>query len=66
VYDRKTLLELCTKQILMRDEDIEEARIKKDYRYREGKEYFDATYQIRSKPITKDNLVLAYDVKLMD
>jgi hypothetical protein len=44
VCDRKTLLELCTKQILIRDEDIEEAQIKKDYRYREGKEYFDATY----------------------
>jgi len=32
------------KQILIRDKDIEEARIKKDYRRREGKEYFDTTY----------------------
>jgi hypothetical protein len=59
-------LELRTKQILIRDEDIEEVWIKKDYRRREGKEYFDTTYQIRSKPIIKDDLVLAYDVKLMD
>ena len=66
VCDRKTLLELRTKQMLMRDEDVEEARMKKDRRRREGKEYFDATHQIRSKPIAKDDLVLAYDVKLMN
>jgi hypothetical protein len=66
VCDRETLLELRTKQMQMRDEDIEEARMKKDRRRREGKEYFDSTHQIRLKPIAEKDLVLAYDVKLMD
>jgi RNase H-like domain found in reverse transcriptase/Integrase zinc binding domain len=66
VCDRETLLEMRTKQMQMRDEDVEEARMKKDRRRREGKEQFDATHQIRSNPISEKDLVLAYDIKLMD
>jgi hypothetical protein len=38
VCNRETLLEIYIKQIQIRDKDIKEARMKKDRRYREGKE----------------------------
>jgi hypothetical protein len=50
----------------IRDKDVKEARMKKDRRRREGKEQFDATHQIYSNPISEKDLVLAYNIKLMD
>ena len=49
--DRATLLELRAKQLEMRDEDLQESKLRKDRRRIEGKEYFDATHQIRTAPI---------------
>jgi len=66
VHDRSTLLELRARQLMMRDEDIEEARLKKDRRRYEGKENFDLRHQIRPAPIKEGDLVLAYDIKLID
>ena len=66
VHDRSKLLELRARQIEMRDEDLEESRLKKNRRRAEGQEYFDATHQIRKSPIKEEDLVLAYDVKLID
>jgi hypothetical protein len=50
----------------MQDEDVQESRLRKDRRLKEGKEHFDATHQIRATPIGEGDFVLAYDVKLMD
>jgi hypothetical protein len=66
VHDRSTLLELRARQLMMRDEDIEEARLKKDRRRYEGKENFDLRHQIRPAPIKEGDLVLAYNIKLID
>ena len=66
VHDRSKLLELRARQIEMRDEDLEESRLKKNRRRTEGQEYFDATHQIRKSPIKEKDLVLAYDIKLID
>jgi DNA primase len=60
------LLEIYIKQIQIRDKNIKEARIKKDRRYWKGKEQFDTTYQIRLKPISERDLVLIYNIKLMN
>ena len=66
VVDRETLLMLRTKQIMMRDEDIEESRLRKDRRRRESKEYFDDHHQIRTEPLKEMDLVLVYDIQHMD
>ena len=66
VHDRSKLLELRARQVEMRDEDLEESRLRKNRRRIEGQEYFDATHQIRKSPIKEKDLVLAYDVKLID
>jgi hypothetical protein len=66
VHDRSTLLQLRTRQLEMRDEDIEESRLRKNRRRAEGKAYFDAIHQIRRKPIQAGDLVLVYDVKNID
>lgn len=42
VHDRAELLELRTRQIEMRDEDMEESRLKKERSRKQGQAYFDA------------------------
>ena len=64
--DRAKLLELRARQIQMRDEDIEESRHRKNRRRAEGQEYFDSRHQIRKTPIEAKDLVLVYDIKLID
>ena len=66
VHDRETLLKLRTQQFMMRDADVEEARLKKDRRRREGKEYFDDHHQIKPEPLKKGDMVLVYDIQPMD
>ncbi len=66
VDSREKLLELRVRQILMRDEDVEESRLRKERRRLEGKEYFDAHHQIRKRAIKEKDFVLVYDVKDMD
>lgn len=66
VHDRAELLEMRTRQIEMRDEDMEESRLRKERSRKKGQEYFDAHHQIRKEPIREGDFVLAYDVKLID
>jgi len=66
VLDRETLLLYRTRQIMMRNEDLEESRLRKDRRRREGKEYFDNHHQIRKEPLKVGDLVLVYDIQHMD
>jgi hypothetical protein len=61
VTDRSKLIELRAKQFLVRNENAEEARLKKTRRRQEGKEYFDAHHNIRSRPFQKDDIVLRHD-----
>ena len=66
IQDRASLLAMRARQIEMRDEDIEEARLRKDRRRELGKEYFDSHHRIRKSKIGVGDTVLAYDVNLMD
>ena len=66
VYNRVELLEMRIRQIEIRDEDMEESRLRKKRSRKKGQEYFDAYYQIRKELIRERDFVLAYDVKLIN
>lgn len=66
VHDRTTLIELRARQLQMRDEDLEEAMLRKERLRKEGQERFDANHQIRKDPIKAGDIVLSYDTKLID
>jgi hypothetical protein len=59
--DRAELLALRTRQLLGRDEDLEEVRLRKQRKRMEGKEAFDRTHQIRQEEIKEGDLVLRHD-----
>ena len=64
--DRGKLLELRARQFLMRDADIQEAVHRKNRKRKESAAYFDSTHRLRKGEITEGDLVLTYDVRLMD
>src|SRR3979490_98374 len=61
VRDRAELLALRTRQLLGRDEDLEEVQLRKQRKHIEGKEAFDRTRQIRQKEIKEGDLILRHD-----
>ena len=64
--DTAELLALRARQIEMREEDVEEARHRKNRRRREGQEDFDRRHNIRPEPLAEGDLVLAYDLQRID
>ena len=58
VQDRAELLMLRTRQLLGRDEDLEEVQLWKQRKRLESKEAFDRTRQIRYTEIKEGDLVL--------
>jgi hypothetical protein len=61
VRDRAELLALRTRQLMGRDEDLEEVRLRKQRKRMEGKDSFDRTHQIHHTEIKKGDLVLRHD-----
>ena len=61
VQSRAELLALRTRQLMGRDEDLEEVRLRKQRKRMEGKEAFDQTRQIRHAEIKEEDLVLKHD-----
>src|SRR5271156_2276166 len=61
VRDRAELLALRTRQLMGRDEDLEEVRLRKQRKRMEGKDSFDRTHQIRHIEIKEGDLVLRHD-----
>ena len=64
--DRAKLLELRSRQLLMREADVQEAIHRKNRKRKEGSEYFDSKHRIRKADIEKGDLVLAFDIHLVD
>jgi hypothetical protein len=54
-------LALHSRQLLGRDEDLEEVQLQKQRKRMEGKDSFDRTQQIRQAEIKKEDLVLKHD-----
>jgi hypothetical protein len=50
----------------MRDADVQEAIHRKNRKRKEGAVYFDNNHRIRKGDILKGDLVLAYDIQLVD
>jgi len=61
VTGRAELLALRTRQLMGRDEDLEEVRLQKQRKRMEGKESFDRTRQIRQTEIKEGDLVLKHN-----
>jgi hypothetical protein len=59
--DKAELLALRARQLLGRDEDLEEVRLRKQRKRIEGKESFNASRQIRWQEIKEGDLVLRHD-----
>jgi hypothetical protein len=61
VRDRAELLMLRSRQLMGRDEDLEEVQLRKQRKRMEGKDSFDRTWQIRQTEIKEGDLVLRHD-----
>jgi len=61
ITGRAELLALRTRQLIGRDEDLEEVRLQKQRKRMEGKESFDRTCQIRQTEIKEGDLVLKHN-----
>jgi hypothetical protein len=66
VYTRGELIAARARQIEMRDEDIQEAMLRKTRRRQIGQEHFDATHQIRHTPLAVKDIVLRHDTFTTD
>lgn len=66
VNNMDKLIEMRARQLQMRDEDIEESRLRKERMRKMGQAHWDATRRLRNTPIEKGDLVLTYDVKQID
>ena len=50
----------------MRVEDINEARLRKDRRRQVGREYFNIYYRIRKSKTKLEDIILIYNINLID
>jgi hypothetical protein len=66
VRDRDELLALRARQLEMRDADIEEILTCKKRVREEGKEAFNQSHPVRTKPLAVDDIVLRYDKVVTD
>jgi len=66
VTSSESLIAMRARQVEMRDKDIEEAVLRKERHRKENAAYFDENHRLRTEPIHKDDIVLAYDVKQID
>jgi hypothetical protein len=66
VHTRAELIAVRARQIEMRDEDMEEAMLRKTRIRQAGQERFDATHQIRQTPLKPKDLVLKHDTFNVD
>jgi hypothetical protein len=66
VHTKDKLIEMRARMLQMRDEDIEESRLRKERHRKESQAYFDENHQLRKKPIHDGDLVLTYDIQTTD
>lgn len=66
VHDTASLIAMRTRQLQMRDEDVEKARFRKDRLRKEGQQQWDERHNLRREPIVVGDLVLTYDVQRID
>ena len=64
IRDRADLLAVRAQQLRLRDEDIEEVKLRKQRKRMEGKEAFDGSHRLRQGDIVEGDVVLRHNAQL--